>query len=90
MSKPTQLLEAVIELAMEMEYTDPTDFGYLRLSEETAYRMIATKIVEDAMAMDNPSARELMLLATATHLVVENFILHQKILLGKSQGDLSH
>ena len=74
------LLEAVVEIAMEMELTDPTDFGYLKISEETAYRMMANHLVEQALQTPAGAARELALLATSTHLLVENFVLQQKIL----------
>jgi hypothetical protein len=77
------LVEVVVELAMEMEQTDPIDFGYLRVSEENAYRMIASKVIEENSAIQGSSARELMLLATVTHLVVENFVLQQKLMQGK-------
>ena len=74
------LVDAVVEIAMEMEITDPTDFGYLQISEETAYRMLANHLVEQALLTPKGDARELALMATATHLLVENFVLHQKLL----------
>jgi hypothetical protein len=83
MATKQQVLEAVIELALEMDKTDPTDFGYSQFSEESAYRFVATKIIEDMATFESNSARELMLLATATHLTVENFVLHQKALRAK-------
>jgi hypothetical protein len=75
-----RLLEDVVSIAMEMELTDPTDFGYLQFSEETAYRFIATQIIEDMNKVDTPDEQTLLMLSTVVHLVVENFILHQKIL----------
>jgi hypothetical protein len=75
-----RLLEDVVSIAMEMELTDPTDFGYLQFSEETAYRFIATQIIEDMNKVNTPDEQTLLMLSTVVHLVVENFILHQKIL----------
>lgn len=40
----SELFEAVVEVAMEMDMTDPTDFGMLQLSEESAYRFIASQL----------------------------------------------
>jgi hypothetical protein len=65
---------------MEMELTDPVDFGYLQFSEETAYKFIATQIIEDMLKVDTPEEQTLLMLSTVVHLVVENFVLHQKIL----------
>lgn len=79
MSKEVSLLEAVIELAQEMEFGDPIDFADLQITEESAYNLIATKIVEETMLTDKDH-RELMLMASITHLAVENFILNQRIL----------
>jgi len=75
-----RLLEDVVSIAMEMELTDPTDFGYLQFSEETAYRFIATQIIEDMTSVETQDEQTLLMLSTVVHLVVENFILHQKIL----------
>ena len=71
----SELVDAVVELAKEMDLTDPIDFGVLQISEETAHRMIAASVIENTFK-DNPNTEELklMLLATVTHLVVENFV----------------
>lgn len=81
MTDKTSLVDAVVELAQEMDLTDPVDFGMLQVGEESTHRMIATSIIDNAFK-DNPTDDELrlMLLATVTHLVVENFVLNQKIL----------
>ena len=76
----SELLDAVVEVAMEMEITDPTDFGMTKMSEETAYRFIATQLLEDILALKTPSEMYIVALATSTHLLVENFILHQRFL----------
>jgi hypothetical protein len=84
MVNQNQLVEDVVSIAMEMELTDPTDFGYLQFTEETAYRFIATKIVDDMMSIEDPDDQKLMMLSTVVHLVVENFVLNQKILKNRS------
>lgn len=76
----SELFEAVVEVAMEMELTDPTDFGMLQLSEESAYRFIASQLIEDILKFETPEEQYIIALSTATHLLVENFVLHQKIM----------
>jgi len=75
-----ELLNAVVELAREIDKTDSIDFGMLRITEETAYRFVATNLIEDVTAEEDPACQYLLLMATATHLLVENFVLNQKLL----------
>lgn len=71
-------LEEVVRTAQEVESTDPIDWGMLAVDEESAYRMIAAGMLEHYESLD-PKDRDLMLLATATKLVVENFVLNLKL-----------
>lgn len=71
------LLEAVIETAKAVESEDPIDWGMLEISEDSAYNLIASGMLEQHLATD-PKDREVMLLAVATKLLVENFVLHLK------------
>lgn len=71
-------LEEVVRIAQEVESTDPIDWGMLAVDEENAYRMIAAGMLEHYESLD-PKDRDLMLLATATKLVVENFVLNLKL-----------
>lgn len=70
-------LEDVIAAAKEVEAEDPIDWGMLRISEDGAYELIAAGLYEQYQSLD-PKDRELMLLAVATKLIVENFTLHLK------------
>lgn len=74
----TELFETVVEVALEMEHTDPIDFGMLQMSEETAYKFIAAQLLEDILKFETPEEQYIISLATSVHLLVENFILHQK------------
>lgn len=75
-----ELFEAVVEVAMEMELTDPTDFGMIQMTEETAYRFIASQLLDDILQLEEPENQYIVALSTSVHLLVENFILHQKYL----------
>ena len=73
------LLDSVVELAKEVGMTDPIDFGYLRLDEEAAYNTIASELIERMLSTPDEH-RQLMLLATATHLVINNMVLNMKLM----------
>ncbi len=71
----------LIEIAKEIEHTDPIDWGYLSINEDDAYRLIAASILEFYQSMSTDvNTRETMLLATVVKLSVENFVLNYKLL----------
>lgn len=74
-----ELIDGIVELAKEVDKEDPTDFGYLQVDEGTAYRTIALELVERNYSVDE-KYRNLMLLATCTHLVVQNLVLNAQLL----------
>lgn len=74
-----ELIESIVQLAKEVDKEDSTDFGYLQVDEDTAYRTIALELVERNYSVDK-DYRNLMLLATCTHLVVENLVLNAQLL----------
>lgn len=64
--------EQLAELAMEVEVTDPIDWGNLSIDERTAYQLMATHVLE----MDH---NEITLKAVIVKLLVENFVLNLKL-----------
>lgn len=79
MSNKLSLTEQIAEMAKEIEMEDPIDWGMLSISEDDAYSMMAGNILEMYLGMDKDS-RDMMLLAIATKLTVENFVLNLKLL----------
>lgn len=65
-------VEQLAELAMEVEVTDPIDWGNLSIDERTAYQLMATHVLE----MDH---NEITLKAVIVKLLVENFVLNLKL-----------
>lgn len=61
------------ELAMECERSDSIDWADLHISEQDAYRLMASYVIE----MDNDVT---ILKAAITHLLVENFVLNTRLL----------
>jgi hypothetical protein len=74
-------VEHLVELAKEAESEDPIDWGMLAISEDDAYRLIASHVIELYNTND-----QLTMLASITKLIVENFVLnlklHQKVING--------
>jgi hypothetical protein len=68
-----QLLEDLINIAMEVEVTDPIDWEELNISEEEAYKMFAATVLE--MGNDPLTDKAIII-----KLLVENFILNLKLL----------
>jgi len=70
-------LEQLIQLAKEVELADPIDWSELSISEDAAYTLIASSILEQ---YENSQIDSVVLLSTLTKLTVENFILHMRLL----------
>ena len=70
--------ELIAEMAQEVESGDPIDWGMLAVDEQTAYNLMATSMLEHYNSLDVENC-DLMLLATATKLVVENMVLNLKL-----------
>lgn len=64
----------IIDLATSVESEDPIDWGMLNVDERETYRLMAMSVVEQYPDAD-PS-----LLAVILKLVVENFVLHLKLM----------
>lgn len=67
-------VEHLVELAKEVEMEDPIDWGMLSIDEDTAYRIIASQVLEIYNTND-----QLTMLASITKLIVENFVLNLKL-----------
>jgi len=74
----TEDVDFLVDLAMECELEDPIDWGLLAITEQQAYQMMASQLLEQ---FDNVSKDHLIpvILATATKLLVENFVLNLRL-----------
>jgi hypothetical protein len=74
-------LNNILDLVEEIDSEDPIDWGMLNIDENTATEMIATSLLEEYNAnwsnLDS-NERTVIMLATITKLVVENFTLNLK------------
>ena len=73
-------LTALLTLMRDVESGDPLDFGNLSIDEEEARSLVALSMLKMQAELDtleiSPSERELVLMAAAAHLVLENFLIH--------------
>lgn len=74
-------VDDVVLLAQEVEVEDPIDWGMLAIDENTAYRLIASQVIEKF------GEQEITILATITKLIVENFVLNVKLLQKEQNGN---
>lgn len=69
----SDVIDAIVALAQEVEVTDPIDWGMLAIDEEEAYRMMAISILETF------PDESITIQAVLTKLTVENFVLNLKL-----------
>lgn len=72
----------ILDLVKEIESEDPIDWGMLAVDEDMATEMIATGLLEQyntTWADMGTDERTVIMLATITKLVVENFTLNLKL-----------
>ena len=74
----TEDVAFLVDLAMECELSDPIDWGMLHITEKQAYQMMASQLLEqfDEVKKDDMIP---VILATATKLLVENFVLNLQL-----------
>lgn len=71
--EPNDDVKLLVDLAKECESVDPIDWGELNITEEQAYIMMATHVLE----MERNSLTDA---AIIVKLMVENFVLNLKLL----------
>lgn len=65
-------------LAEESEVADPIDWGELAISEQDAYKLMASHVLE--MFDNDDEDVKIVMMATITKLLVENFVLNLKMI----------
>jgi len=73
-----ELIKQLAVLAREADVQDPIDWGMLNITEDQAFTMMASNVVEQMNAV--PAEQQHMVaLATVTKLLVENFVLNLRL-----------
>jgi hypothetical protein len=71
-------VDFLVDLAMECETEDPIDWGLLHITEKQAYQMMASQLLEQFDRIEKEQIVPVVL-ATATKLLVENFVLNLQL-----------
>ena len=74
----TEDVDFLVDLAMECELSDPIDWGMLHITEKQAYQMMASQVLEQFNEVKKDDMIP-VILATATKLLVENFVLNLQL-----------
>jgi hypothetical protein len=64
-------------IAEEIDTVDPIDWGELAISEQEAYKLMASHVLE--MFDNDEEDVKIIMMATVTKLLVENFVLNLKM-----------
>ena len=72
-------LSDIIDLAKEVEVEDPIPWDTLNIDETDAYNLIASSVYEMNSKWKAEGNSEVIMLATLTKLIVENFALNLKL-----------
>jgi hypothetical protein len=73
-------LEQLIDIAAAVEEGDPIDWDKLEKGQQETFKLIGTSVLEMFDKEVYTDTDRLMVLATITKLLVENMILHLKVM----------
>ncbi len=73
-------LDELVDIAFAVEEGDPIDWGVFKQGKDQTLRMIGTSILEQFDRDEYTDNDRLIVMATITKLVVENMILHTKLM----------
>jgi hypothetical protein len=73
-------LDTLVDIAFHAEQGDPIDWDVFKQGKEEVLKLIGTSILERFDKDDYTDADRLIVLATITKLVVENMILHSRLM----------
>ncbi len=73
-------IDQLIEIAFAVEEGDPIDWGLFKHGQEQSMKMIAASILEQFDRETWTDEDRVVVMATITKLVVENFILHARLM----------
>jgi hypothetical protein len=73
-------LEQLIDIAAAVEEGDPIDWDKLERGQQETFKLIGTSVLEMFDKEVYSDTDRLMVLATITKLLVENMILHLKVM----------
>lgn len=73
-------LDELVDIAFAVEEGDPIDWGVFRQGKDQTLKMIGASVLEQFDREEYSDGDRLIVMATITKLVVENMILHTKLM----------
>lgn len=73
-------IETLVELAFAVEEGDPIDWNVFKNGKEQSMKMIAASVIEQFDKTEYTYEDKLIVMSTITKLIVENFILHARLI----------
>lgn len=74
----TEYVGILVDLANEMDIKDNIDWGLLNVRERDAYELMANSVVDQMYSLPEEQ-REIIMMASMTKLLVENFVLNARL-----------
>jgi hypothetical protein len=74
----TEFVGVLVDLAMEQDKADTIDFGMLKIQEREAFELMANTVIDNFWSVPEDQ-REIVMLASLTKLLVENFVLNARL-----------
>ena len=81
-------IDTIVDLAFAVEEGDPIDWGAFKNGKEQSVKMIAASIIEQFDKETYTEDDRLIIMSTITKLVVENFVLHARLLKVEQQNEM--
>ena len=81
-------IDTIVDLAFAVEEGDPIDWGAFKNGKEQSVKMIAASIIEQFDKEVYTEDDRLIIMSTITKLVVENFILHSRLLTSEKSNEV--
>lgn len=74
----TEYIAVLVDLAQEFDIKDNIDWGLLNIREHQAYELMANSVVDQMYSLPDEQ-REIIMMASLTKLLVENFVLNARL-----------
>jgi hypothetical protein len=74
----TEYVGILVDLAQEIDIKDSIDWGMLNVNEQQAFELMANSVVDQIHSLPEDQ-REIIMMASLTKLLVENFVLNARL-----------
>lgn len=74
----TEYVGILVDLAQEVDIKDSIDWGMLNVNEQQAFELMANSVVDQIHSLPEDQ-REIIMMASLTKLLVENFVLNARL-----------